>query len=146
MVLETQKSQPEPPVNGITARRAERRTRQRAALQWVVHVSRAGGKHLVASRTRDVSSQGFYCLVQEPFESGERVECTVVIPIPKSVKSDDVLWLKCQARVLRVEALASETAYGVAFQIEEYSVVHLAPMQIGRAEGTEGNGNGFTSR
>jgi hypothetical protein len=82
--------------------------------------------------------------VQEPFESGERVECTVVIPIPKSVKSDDVLWLKCRARVLRVEALASETAYGVAFQIEEYSVVHLAPMQIGRAEGTDGNG--FTSR
>ena len=144
MVLETQKSQPEPPVNGISARRAERRTRQRAALQWVVHVSRAGGKHQVASRTRDVSSQGFYCLVQEPFESGERVECTVVIPIPKSSKPDDVLWLKCQARVLRVEAVAASAAYGIAVQIDEYSVVHLNPMQISPAERT--NGNGSTAR
>ena len=134
MVLETQKSQPERSLNGIVARKAERRSRPRAALQWVVHVSRAGSKHPVASKTRNVSSQGFYCLLQEPFESGERVECTVVIPIPKSAKSDDVLWLKCQARVLRVEAAAADTAFGIAFQIEEYCVVHLNPMQISPAE------------
>src|SRR5690348_16001233 len=114
MVLETQNSQLEPPVNGMSTRKAERRSRQRAALQWVVHVSRAGGKQLVASKTRNVSSQGFYCLVQEPFESGERLECTVVIPIPKSTKQDDVLWLRCQARVLRVEPVPANTAYGIA--------------------------------
>jgi hypothetical protein len=136
MVLETQKSQPEPSVNGIVARKAERRSRPRAALQWVVHVSRAGSKHPVASKTRNVSSQGFYCLLQEPFKSGERVECTVVIPIPKSAKPDDVLWLKCQARVLRVEAAAADTVFGIAFQIEEYCVVHLNPMQISPAEPT----------
>jgi hypothetical protein len=95
---------------------------------------------VIASRTKNVSSEGFYCLVQEPFESGERVECTVVIPVPKSTKSDDVLWLKCQARVLRVEAVMAETAYGVAFQIEEYSVVPLAPMQITREERIDGKG------
>jgi hypothetical protein len=64
----------------------------------------------------------------------------MVIPVPKSPKSDDVLWLKCQARVLRVEAVMAETAYGVAFQIEEYSVVHLGPMQITCAERIDGNG------
>ena len=134
MVLETQKSQSEPPVNGVVGRKAERRSRPRAALQWVVHVSRAGSKHPVASKTRNVSSQGFYCLLQEPFESGERVDCTMVIPIPKSAKPDDVLWLKCQARVLRVESGAAGTAFGIAFQIEEYCVVHLKPMQISPAE------------
>ena len=72
------------------------------------------------------------------------MECTVVIPIPKSSKPDDVLWLKCQARVLRVEALAASTAYGIAFQIEEYSVVHLNPMRISPVEQT--NGNGSTAR
>lgn len=133
MVLETQKSQIEPSVNGNIARKAERRSRPRAALHWVVHVSRAGDQHPVASRTRNVSSQGFYCLVEEPFESGERVECTVVVPIPKSGRPDDALWLKCQARVLRVEA-AADTAYGIAFHIEEYCVVHLNPMQISPAE------------
>jgi len=100
----------------------------------MVHLSKAGGKHPIATRTRDVSSDGFYCFVQEPFESGERVECIVVIPIPKSSKPDDVLWLKCQARVLRVEAGAAAAAFGVALQIEEYCVVHLTPVQISAAE------------
>jgi PilZ domain len=121
-------------VNGIFARKAERRSRPRAALQWVVHVSREGSKHPVAAKTRNVSSQGFYCLVQEPFALGERVECTLVIPMPKSVKPDEVLWLKCQARVLRVEAVAADTAFGIAFQIEEYCVVHLNTMHISPAE------------
>jgi hypothetical protein len=142
MVLEAHNSQPEPSMNGIVAPKAERRSRPRAALHWVVHVSRAGGQHPVASRTRNVSSQGFYCLVEEPFESGERVECTVVIPIPKSGKPDDALWLKCRARVLRVEAAAADTAFGTAFQIEEYCVVHLNPMQISPAEQLDGNGLG----
>src|SRR5580692_2385992 len=105
MLLETQNSQPEPCVNGMVPRKSERRTRPRAALQWAVHVSRAG-MHPVSGRTSNVSSQGFYCLVKEPLESGELVECTLVIPIPKSRKPDGVLWLKCQARLLRVEAVA----------------------------------------
>ena len=133
MVLETQ-SPTEPSVNGSIARKTERRSRPRAALHWMVHVSRAGGQPPGASRTRNVSSQRFYCHVAEPFESGERVECTVVVPIPKSGKPDDVLWLKCQARVLRVEAAAADTAFGIAFQIEEYCVVHLDPIQISPAE------------
>lgn len=139
MVLETQ-SLTELSVNGSIGRKAERRSRPRAALHWVVHVSRAGGQHPVASRTRNVSSQGFYCLVEEPFESGERVECTVVVPIPKSGKPDDVLWLKCKARVLRVESAAADTAFGIAFQIEEYCVVHLDPLQMSLAEQLDADG------
>jgi hypothetical protein len=133
MVLETPKSQLESSVNGIVAKKADRRSRPRAALEWVVHLSRARGQHPIATRTRDVSSQGFYCLVPETFASGERVECTMVIPIPKSGKPEDVLWLKCQARVLRVEATAAAMAFGVAFQIEEYCVVHLNPLHISPA-------------
>ena len=127
MLVETQKSQPAPSVDAVVARKTERRSRSRAALQWVVHVSRAGGRQAVSSTTANVSSHGFYCLVQEPFESGERVECTVVIPVPKSRKPDDVVWLKCQARALRIEAAAADKAFGIAFLIEEYFVVHLNP-------------------
>jgi hypothetical protein len=67
-------------------------------------------------------------------ESGERVECTVVIPMPKSGKPDAVIWLKCQARLLRVEAVAADKAFGIAFLIEEFCVMHLNPVQIGLAE------------
>jgi hypothetical protein len=67
-------------------------------------------------------------------ESGELVECTLVIPIPKSRKPDGVLWLKCQARLLRVEAVAGDKAFGIAFLIEEYCVVNLNPVQIDTAE------------
>lgn len=58
----------------------------------------------------------------------------MVIPIPKSGTPDGVLWLKCQARVLRVEAEAADAAFGIALLIEEYRVVHLNPVQISSAE------------
>jgi len=86
--------------------------------------------HPVSGKTSNVSSHGFYCVVQEPFESGERVECTLVIPIPKSGKPNAVLWLKCQVRLLRVEVGVGDRAFGIAFLIEEYCVMHLNPVQI----------------
>jgi hypothetical protein len=129
MVLETQKSQHELAFNGTVARKSERRIRPRASLKWVVHVARAGGLRPVSGKTSNVSSHGFYCLVQEPLESGQRVECTLVIPIPKSGKPDAVVWLKCQARLLRVDAVAGDNPFGVAFLIEEYCVVHFNPLQ-----------------
>jgi hypothetical protein len=89
--------------------------------------------HPVSCKTRNVSSQGFYCLVQEPLESGELVECTVVIPIPKPGNPDAALWLKCHARLLRVEAVAADKAFGIAFLIEEYCVVHLNPARVNPA-------------
>jgi hypothetical protein len=134
MLIETQKSQPEPSVKGNIVRKSERRTRVRAALEWVVHVSRAGGTRLVSGKTSNVSSQGFYCLVQEPLQSGERLECTLVVPIPKSGKPNAVLWLKCQARLLRVDPGVGDRAFGIAFLIEEYCVMHLNPVQITPAE------------
>jgi hypothetical protein len=90
--------------------------------------------HPVSGKTRNVSSQGFYCLVQEPLESGERVECTMLIPIPKSGKPDAVLCLKCQARLLRVEVMGADKGFGIAFLIEEYCLAHLNPVQIDFAE------------
>jgi hypothetical protein len=88
----------------------------------------------VSGKTSNVSSRGFYCLFQEPLDFGERVECTLVIPIPKAGKPNAVFWLKCQARLLRVEPGAGDKAFGIAFLIEEYCVVHLNPAQINPAE------------
>jgi hypothetical protein len=122
MVLETQKSQSESCVNGHFPRRAERRSRLRAGLEWIVHFSRAADRQPLTGKTKNVSSQGFYCLVQEPLEAGERVECTIIIPIPRSVTPDDVLSLKCEVRVLRIEPVAN--VFGIAFRIDDYCVAH----------------------
>src|SRR5262245_1460230 len=122
------KTQIEPSPNAVPFK-AERRSRPRAALEWAVHLLRASDEHPIAAKTRNVSSDGFYCLLQHPLESGEQVECTVVIPIPKSGSPDDVLWLKCQTRVLRVESAPTERNFGVAFRIEEYRVVRANPAQ-----------------
>jgi hypothetical protein len=62
------------------------------------------------------------------------VECTVLIPIPKSGEPDAVLWLKCQARLLRVDVVGAGKVFGIAFLIEEYCLVHLNPVQINPAE------------
>lgn len=141
MVLDTQKSQPELSLKAVIARRSERRSRPRAPLECTVHISRNGGRHPIASRTKNLSSRGFYCLVTEPLESGEHVECTLVIPIPKSGKPDHVLWLKCRVRVLRVEPPTSNREFGTAFLMEEYCVVHLTERADQHHGAVDGDGN-----
>lgn len=129
MVLETQKRQSEASGDFAIERNHERRRRRRAALESVVHFSRAGSMLPISGKIRNISSQGLYCLVPEPLESGERLECMVVMPAARSGRGA-VLCLKCQARLLRVDALAPDKAFGVALLIEEYTVVHFKPFSI----------------
>src|ERR1041385_506825 len=124
MVLQTQNNPPQPPVYGNAAAKSERRSRRRANLHAAIRLSKSGSKYPIAGKTSNISSEGFYCFVQEQFEPGERVECTIILPIPKSHAPEDELWIHCQARVVRVEAV-SGTSFGIAAQIEEYDVAHV---------------------
>jgi hypothetical protein len=103
----------------------ERRHRQRANVHWIVFIFQGEGVRPLESRTKNLSSSGFYCFVQQPFEPfaiGESICCQIVVPGDSSGSTQGSISLKCQAKVLRVEPLETGT-YGVACLIEDYTVV-----------------------
>jgi len=104
----------------------ERRRIPRAALNWTVHVAANGFKCPISTTTRDISRDGFYCLLRNPLTPGERIECDIVVPTHSTRDSTDTAYLRCRAMVVRVEQTESETEFGVACRIEEYSIVHGA--------------------
>ncbi len=52
---------------------------------------------------------------------GERVDCVIVVPTHGS-HPDDVVYLKCLARVVRAEKIEAGPRFGLACQIEDFSV------------------------
>jgi hypothetical protein len=57
--------------------------------------------------------------VPVPFTVGEEIRCDILIPSHVASR----LYLHCRARVLRVESAGSESSYGIACRIEQYSVI-----------------------
>lgn len=73
----------------------------------------------VRAETRDLSSEGFYCLSPQPCIAGETIECTIVLP-PSGDRKEH-RWLSGRAAVLRVEP-AGEHLFGIACRLEDYSL------------------------
>jgi c-di-GMP-binding flagellar brake protein YcgR len=102
----------------------ERRRTLRAALKWTVYIAYNGSKHPITAKTRDISSDGFYCFLSNPLTPGDRVECDIVIPTHDMFNAADVAYMRCRALVVRVEQTEDEAPFGVACRIEAYSIVH----------------------
>lgn len=102
----------------------ERRRYPRVPVHWTVFLISESDPYPAEGITKDMSSQGFYCLVPRMFSVGESVRCALVIPSHYTYQSDTMVCLKAKARVLRVENLDG-TTYGIACQIESYRVVTL---------------------
>jgi len=109
---------------------SERRESLRLPLLWSVYIARSGVPHPFRSKTRNLSSRGFYCVLNERLTPGEHLECDLVVPTHISRSRDDVLFLRCQTQVVRVEKLEAGEGYGLACRIEEYSLIHAAGRQI----------------
>ena len=79
----------------------ERRRRRRFALRCTVEVEREG--HAFTSGTLNISSQGFYCIVDEPVRSGEELRCLVDLMEGHTSLSLPGVSLYCDVVVLRRE-------------------------------------------
>jgi hypothetical protein len=97
----------------------ERRRRARADLHWTAHLRRTTSEDLVDAQTRNVSSEGLYCVSPVPFQPGELLEC--VIELPASGETREPRTLCCRATTVRLEQL-NENLFGVALHIDDYSV------------------------
>ena len=103
----------------------ERRKRARLPLHWRVCLSRRSSHLVVETETRDVSSSGFYCFTEESFTPDERLDCVLVIPLPRGADTGERLCLRCQAEVVRVDIAPPGGRFGVACRIDDYSVAHF---------------------
>lgn len=103
---------------------SERRKRLRVDLHLNVRLTRPGSRP-IESRTRNLSSEGFYCLSPEPLTLGEELDCMILIPAEDPKFRDDALGLECRARVVRVEKSEREGFFGIGCHMQDYRAVPL---------------------
>ena len=89
------------------------------ALRCAVELRRPSSERAVMAETRNLSSDGFYCVAPEPFEPGEVITCTIVLPLATS--SPERRSLCCQVTVLRVDR-ADPDEFGIACHTDDYSL------------------------
>src|SRR5438094_9765396 len=102
---------------------SDRRRRRRVSLHWPMHLFRQSGRP-VESTTENLSSEGLYCITQEPFKQGERLQCMIVIP-ETVVGSESSILLECQVTIRRLQNL--RYGFGLGSSIEDYSLTTSQP-------------------
>jgi len=107
----------------------DRRKRTRFPLHWTVRLFRQPGKPSVESITKNLSSEGFYCITSEPFKLGERLQCMIVIPGGGSFGLESSVGLECHVTVRRMEKLPS--GFGLGCHIEDYTLTGGSPPRTG---------------
>jgi PilZ domain len=98
----------------------DRRKRKRVAVHWPVRLFPPAGTSSLESTTENLSSEGLYCITSEPFKTGERLQCEIVIPGERLGFSESYMRLQCHVTVKRVEHLRQ--GYGLGCYIEDYSL------------------------
>jgi hypothetical protein len=73
---------------------------------------------------RDISPAGFYCIVDQPIQPGEQLECDIAVPVHNLPSPNDVVYLHCRIQVIRVEQIPSGEGFGLGCRIDEYRIIH----------------------
>ena len=102
----------------------ERRRTKRAQLHWTIYVVAGGSTHPFRTETRDISRDGFYCVLDRPVTPGHQIQCDIVVPTYKSLPSGVVVRLRCDAEVVRVEQIHGSGRYGIGCTIKDYQLVY----------------------
>ena len=88
-----------------------------------------GSVQELEGQTRDVSERGVFMYLSNRVAEGSELE--LVFPMPQGDSPAEDSWVRCKARVLRVEKIESGSRFGVAAVLESYerledSVTHHA--------------------
>jgi len=102
-------------MNGI----GERRKNTRHALHCRVSFFGKSSYAIAEGVTRDLSSAGFYCVSPMPLTVGESLTCVLRMPSPYPSRNHALL-LECRVRVVRLENVSDEQAFGIGCQLEGY--------------------------
>lgn len=97
----------------------DRRRRARWQVQWPVMFPGEPGT-VIETVTRDLSSDGFFCMTGTPFVPGEICFCILSVPANDPKNLTRMTPLHCRVRVIRVDV--EDGLFGVACRIEDYQV------------------------
>jgi hypothetical protein len=114
-----------PSVMTSDPRMIDRRRQRRLPLRWTAYLYRAAATTPIEAMTRNVSSDGFYCVVEEPFAIGEVVHSALLIPAFDPEQPDRMMTIESECSVVRVECMGNGS-YGVAFHMRTLEVVPAA--------------------
>ena len=103
--------------NSSDRNRTERRRRMRVGLRWELQLG-LGPETLLAMQTENLSSEGFFCVAPQAIAAGN-YQCVMLVPTHAPRDRGQVLYLRCQVRVLRLEPLGNQ-GFGIAARIESY--------------------------
>lgn len=99
---------------------SERRLCRRLSLHWRLRLS-STAIGIVETRTENLSSRGFYCLLETPLVPGDVVTCDITIP-NYNAPDRGISSIACQAEVVRVEAVGTDSNFGVACRILDFTL------------------------
>jgi hypothetical protein len=114
------------PLSGAAAYQSERRKRARTNVHWAILLFQDQSSEAVETVTRDLSSNGFYCLSRIPFRCGEVLTCCMQVPTHEPFNNAGTLALECRARVVRRDPGKADGLCGIACQIEDYQFATVA--------------------
>ena len=99
----------------------ERRKHRRLALHWRVRLS---GETIgtIETRTENLNSRGFYCILETPLVPGDIIDCDLTVPNYSPSNMSGIGSLVCQVEVVRVETRGAEPGFGVACRIVDFTV------------------------
>ncbi len=100
----------------------ERRRRRRFPLNCTVEFARDG--QTFTSGTLDISSQGFYCVVDQAVRPGDELRCLVNLMESHTGLALPGVTLNCDVVVLRSDE--RDDGLGIACWIQNYTVVRKA--------------------
>jgi len=103
-----------------TKTKQELRRDKRIAAKVPVTVKKKqnGSMEELSGHTRDVSMRGVFMYLSNRVAEGSELE--LVFPMPQGDSPAEDTWVRCKARVLRVEKTDGGSRFGVAAVLESY--------------------------
>ncbi len=106
----------------------QRRQRRGQRIPWVRPASLKLTKEQrrVLATTRDVSESGAYLVAESHIEAGTEIDLLFVLPPELAAKAQG--WVRCQARVVRVETGGRRGEVGIAAEIKSFEALDKMPV------------------
>jgi hypothetical protein len=112
----------QPGAKARTTGQVERRRRVRTDVHWPVSLFCANTRAALETTTVNLSSEGFYCVVNSKLTVGEGLVALLRAPSYDPTGKDRECVFRCEGRVLRVEPASVDGCFGIACRIEEYAL------------------------
>jgi hypothetical protein len=111
----------------------DRRKHQRIGLRLVVQLRGVEGAMATGCVTQNISSAGFYFYSPVPLIRGERVKAFLALPACRESHAETGAGISCDIRVLRIDPLGEGSGFGIACQIERYTIIASEEAELGLA-------------